>query len=452
MKKKVILFSTVNDPPDLYMPLWAISLGGVIKQEGGQPIIIDVQTDAHWKKRLVTELKGCLLFCLSCLTSESILAALDAIEIVRKNSPKTPIVWGGYHATLAYQGIFKEGLTDYVVKGYGERGLSRIYRAYTQYIPGTERFKRFLHDEPSIVFNNGNDLIDQEVKSSEIGISHSCLDYSLIEVEKYYRKDQKHVSYISSYGCPFACKFCAEPHHSRRKWSALSAKKTVSDLIDLWEKYRPERISILDPVFTVNTRRIVEIVKELKSRGKYIELMIDMRVSDIFRIQRKIPLKELREVGLVKVFIGVESGSNRVLAKLKKGVTREEIYEGCQLLNENDIQSYTSFIYDMPGEEMSDIDKTLSLARELAVLKNNRQFHHFYAPFPNTALYEELVKKLPTSALPSTQREWAKSSTYSNRIWPGRIKLKRYVCEELERIKAEFLHAFKPGQIPILVG
>src|SRR6476619_5746104 len=133
MREKVVLLSTVHDNAyEVYMPLSILALGSALQAAGYEAVLLDVQVERDWEERLRRSLEGALLFGVSCLTSPSIRAALRAIEVARQQAPGMPVVWGGYHATLAHTGIMAEGLVDYVVRGQGDGAIVALAEAIAE--------------------------------------------------------------------------------------------------------------------------------------------------------------------------------------------------------------------------------------------------------------------------------------------------------------------------------
>ena len=269
------------------------------------------------------------------------------------------------------------------------------------------------------------------------------MDYTLIDVERYFAGNGRTLYYISSYGCPHACTFCAEPAQSLRRWRGLAATRVVDELVDLQQRYRPDRFNLWDPNFSSNPYRVVDMVHEMRDRGVHLDIFCDMRSRDVLRIAEHIDLRELAGVGFRSVFIGLESGSDRVLKAIRKGSTAADGWRACQLLDEAGIESFTSFIHDLPAEQPEDSDLTLAQAEALCGLRRNRQSHHFYTPYPMTELYDQLVASAGIELRDRTQREWADTSTFwGSKAWPGRPEFRRAVLRRLYP-----LHKRYPGVI-----
>lgn len=457
-RNKVILFSAVDDELYVYMPLSIMALGTVLDKHGFDVVLLDIQVDKNWRNLLQEHLKDALLLGVSCYTGPSITVVLDSIEIARNKAPEVPIVWGGYHATLAYRDILDESLVDYVVKGVGEYAILNLAKTLYGNLNSRLRDKE-LQKIPNLVYRSMNEIHESPTERLADMNDLPSLNYNLIDVEKYFdaqkrgRPDvfKREIPYISSYGCPYACTFCGEPRFSGRLFRPLNAIRVVDEITNLWEKYSPTKVAFADPNFSSNPERVIEITEELHKRGKRVKMLVAMRAADIINIAKRIDISLLRKVGFEEVFIGVESGSDRMLKSVKKGgQTAKQVLTACRLVDAVGIQTEASFIHDLPGETEEDTDLTFQLAEELCKLSLNRQSHHFFIPFPSTEIYDS-ISDASAKYKGMSQREWAETSTfYGSTVWKGNMHLRKQILRRLLRLKEKYPRAFPyPVKLPV---
>jgi radical SAM superfamily enzyme YgiQ (UPF0313 family) len=237
--------------------------------------------------------------------------------------------------------------------------------------------------------------------------------YGLIDPTRYCTAAMRDLSYITIYGCPYACAFCSEPSTSTRKWKPLAPHRIVAELRHLWDTYEPDQIGLLDSNFSTNIHRVVDILELLERDSVRIELRANMRTRDVVNLARVVDLQRLRAVGFSAIFLGCESGSDRMLKLLRKGTTVADTRAACHLLDRAGIIQLTSWIHDFSGETDEDSEQTLQLVTELAALQHNRQKHHFFMPFSSTELHETIYG---TSAAADSQarpciRRWPQSDS-----------------------------------------
>jgi anaerobic magnesium-protoporphyrin IX monomethyl ester cyclase len=453
--RPVILISDLRgmtaDEGGPYMPLATIAIGSALAAHGYRPVILDSQIEADWAARLSDLLRSDnpVFVGLTALTGPSILVPLEACAIVRRQAPEVPIVWGGYHATQAYEGLFAEGLADYVVRGAGEDAAIRLADALSlTREPGAE----VLRQIPGLVWlDEGTTAQNPRVKIESVQ-TLPRLDYSLVDVPEYFRRGPRRLYYITSYGCPHACTFCAEPTQSLRRWRGHPAERVVDELCELSERYCPDAIGLMDPNFSTNPARIVDIVAGLESRNTVIPVVCDMRARDVIRLSALTELGRLPRVGINSVFIGVESGSDRILKIIRKGSTSADALEACRRLAHAGVAVHASFIHDFPDEQEADSDATLDLAGKLCCLPNLRQSHHFYTPYPLTELFEDMARRgLIGPVKLRAQADWAKTSTYyGSDIWSGRPSFRRRVLRKLIDLQRNYPAVIARDALPVL--
>ncbi|MER5216481.1 cobalamin B12-binding domain-containing protein [Streptomyces sp. NPDC002838] len=155
---KVILFAGV-DPLSTgestypWHPLSVLTVGTALRAAGHVPVVIDCQIDPDWRARLAQEARDALYVGVSCMTGPSIGNVLDAIEAVRDHAPGIPLVWGGYHASLAYRSILRERLVDVVVRGPGEAAAVALADLVTK--NGRISDPDLLGQIPNLAFRDG---------------------------------------------------------------------------------------------------------------------------------------------------------------------------------------------------------------------------------------------------------------------------------------------------------
>jgi radical SAM superfamily enzyme YgiQ (UPF0313 family) len=348
------------------------------------------------------------------------------------------VAWGGYHGTLAHRKILQEGWANFVVRGYGEHALRGILRHLEFGEPIADVVNVSYLDPDGQVVENQRAKIDflDELPP---------LDYDFVDVGAYFTADRRIVQYISSYGCPYSCTFCAEPAHSGRRWRGFPVARVVADLQRIVELYQPERVSFVDPNMSSQPARVAELAVELVAAGSPVGINCNMRSRDVLEIAKLVPIEVLRQAGFRRVFIGVESGDDGQLKALKKAATSSGHEQAITLLDEAGIEVQMSFIHDLPGETREQAEATIDLARSLLKVRtpNSNQSHHFYMPYPGT----ELAAAAGGAERPFdevSQDAWARTSTFkANAVWRGNAERRSWVIAELDK-----LHARNPVILP----
>ena len=165
---------------------------------------------------------------------------------------------------------------------------------------------------------------------------------------------QGSVSLITARGCPYHCRWCSHEvfgkTHRRRKPASVA-----DELAWLINRYQPEMGWMADDVFTIHHGWLFEYAAELKKRN--IKLPFEC-ISRADRLNAKVA-ETLAEMGCFRVWIGSESGSQRILDAMERGVTVEQVQQSVALCRSNGIQTGMFLMWGYEGEQLSDIEATV---------------------------------------------------------------------------------------------
>ena len=205
--------------------------------------------------------------------------------------------------------------------------------------------------------------------------------------KNYYSKKFSYTitSMITSRGCPFNCDFCSRSVFGN-KFRTRSAVNIV-DEIETVLALGYDRIWFADDCFTLNRKRLVEICDEIINRRLRFGWECLSRVDTI---DREVADK-MREAGCVRVFFGIESGNNSVLAVMNKQTTVEQARKAVFIAKEAGIQVGAFFILGYPGESDKTVLDTVRFASSLPL-----DYLSFTLPYPipGTPLYERVKGKI----------------------------------------------------------
>lgn len=188
---------------------------------------------------------------------------------------------------------------------------------------------------------------------------------------------------MSSRGCNGRCIFCVwNSVLFKQKFRARSAENVIKEIQFLIEKYGVKYVYIDDDTFTVDKQRVIDICGMLKDKGIYWGTL-----SRIDTIDSEM-LKEMKEAGCDMIVYGVESGSQEVLNKMKKGTTIEQIRRVIKETKDIGIRVHATFMFGSPGETRETIRQTIDFAKELD--PDTAQFP-LCMPYPGTEFYDMAV-------------------------------------------------------------
>src|SRR6266496_3377794 len=180
-----------------------------------------------------------------------------------------------------------------------------------------------------------------------------------VDIQRYVDTWRQHhgqgsVSLITARGCPYHCRWCS--HQVFGKTHRRRTPASVADeLAWLVERYHPDMAWMADDVFTIHHGWLFQYAAELKKRS------LKMPFECISRADRLNPqvVATLAEIGCFRVWIGSESGSQRILDAMERGVTVEEVQEAVTLCRSSGIQTGMFLMWGYEGEELDDVEATI---------------------------------------------------------------------------------------------
>jgi anaerobic magnesium-protoporphyrin IX monomethyl ester cyclase len=165
---------------------------------------------------------------------------------------------------------------------------------------------------------------------------------------------------VTSRGCPFHCLFCLWPQamygHKQR---FRSLDNVFAELHHMVDQYGLQEVNIDDGTFTMNKKRVIEFCQRLRDEKLDIIWTCNGRVDTIDDEM----LKEMKQSGCRMIRVGVESGSQEVLDKIKKGLTLEQIETGIGRIKKHKIQALGGFMFGFPYDTRKTVEETLDFAK-----------------------------------------------------------------------------------------
>jgi anaerobic magnesium-protoporphyrin IX monomethyl ester cyclase len=201
--------------------------------------------------------------------------------------------------------------------------------------------------------------------------------------KKYYSKRFGYTitSMITSRGCPFSCDFCSRP-----VFGTSFRTRSPSNIVDETESivtFGYDRVWFADDCFTLNRVHLIDVCDELIRRGSDVGWECLSRADTVDReVARK-----MRQAGCVRVFFGIESGNNNVLALMRKQITVEQARKAVHVAKDAGLQVGAFFIIGYPEESDTTVLDTVRFASGLPL-----DYLSFTLPYPipGTALYERV--------------------------------------------------------------
>ena len=284
------------------------------------------------------------------------------------------VIVGGVHITMLPESLTRD--MDAGVLGEGEETMVEIVRLLAEGNAGGAD----LSSVKGVVFHDPDGGIRTTGKRPLI----DPLDRIPFPARDLLYQRTGNIYLVSSRGCPFDCRFCA----SSRFWAkarSFSAGYVLDEIRSVAETYRPAHISFWDDLFTADRRRLGEIAKGVIADG--ITARIAFSATCRAELVDEEIVGRLKEMNVVQVSMGLESGSDRILKSLKgEGASVIKNGRAVRLLAEAGIRPVGSFIIGSPEETVEDLARTLAFIREMPLA---RVGVFVLTPLPGTDLWDE---------------------------------------------------------------
>ena len=197
-------------------------------------------------------------------------------------------------------------------------------------------------------------------------------------------------THSTSYGCPFACSFCAIVSIVNRRWVAQSPARIEAVLRQAHERWGADAVQFHDMDFFIQEKRTAEFCERIAP--------LDMswwalgRVDELMRYKDS-TWRRMKDSGLKMVFCGAETGSMEVLERMNKGgkVTPDKTLELAGRMKHWGIIPEFSFVLGNPPEPMADVETTIAFIRRVKQVNPATEIIlYLYTPVPlDGTLYEE---------------------------------------------------------------
>ncbi|NQU94916.1 MAG: radical SAM protein [Candidatus Omnitrophica bacterium] len=367
--------------PD-FPPLGLGYIGSVLEAAGRTVNIIDMDADKISEKDFIKKLEEHNYDLVGITTTTPTFnEAISLSKLVKKYS-KALTVLGGIHVTALPEESMKFDSVDFIVKGEGERTIVEL-ADYLEGRRGPESIDGIYYRKNGKVHKNKDRELIDNLDEVPFPARHLCNN------RNYTYPDTLATPVfpiITSRGCPARCTYCAGSCIFKRKFRTRSPKNIVDEIEYLVREFGAKEIHIWDDNFALIKSRVIRIKDEIKKRN----LRLNFAVPDGMRIDSvdEELLSALKEMGIYSIAFGIESGSQKILDRIKKGIKLERIEEVFKITRKYGIEIWAFFIMGLPGETADDIRKTIEFAKKI---NPDIAKFHILKPFPGTEVYDELL-------------------------------------------------------------
>lgn len=413
-------------------PMGILYIGTVLKKAGYEVKVIDSfpayhQTTLREVRDFHPDLIG-----LSVLTTGYKITSYYT-TILKEQNPGALFCWGGVHPTSLPEEVLTKLNLDFVVVGEGEDTMLEVCNNL--------RASKGLKNVPGVIFRNNGNIQHNGPRGFIENLD--CLpipDRRLLEFPRFswYLSPPGIIrgnflkgvtTFYTSRGCPFNCIFCCSHNTAGRKFRQRSVANVMEEINYLVYDFGIKGLYFNDDTFALNKEWTYNFCQALR-RAKFklvwgCQTRADIASKGIFRI--------MKEAGCIQVDIGAESGSEKVLKNLQKGITPGDIENAFKLAREVGLKTFATFILGCPGEIMDDIKKTEQLSKRI----RSAVSFLILVPYPGSALFD--VAK---------ENKWFRDpNLYFSEDWANKQSEKpvmeiNFKADELLKIRARLQNKF----------
>jgi len=293
-------------------------------------------------------------------------------RIAKDALPSVTTLCGGPHVSCLPSDVGAASEFDYGIRGEGELATMQLLAAVSEEdrvrIPGLIRAR----DESATRLDGLCPLIENLDELPFNGRE------ALLDIDKYEKLGLGVI--MTARGCPFQCEYCASLRTWTRKVRYRSPENVLAEIDYLVRRYGVTYFEFCDDTFTVNKKRAHRICDMIRSRGQSLRWKCTTRADCLDEVLAD----KMRASGCLEVSVGVESGSPRILERIRKGETTEDIARGCQILRESGIPFVAFVMIGFPTESEDEAWRTFEFAKSLGA---DSLCGSVVTPYPGTELY-----------------------------------------------------------------
>lgn len=352
-----------------------------LKIKGIKCDLLDLAADKNIMEHFLTNIKSYALAGMPVFIT-TVPNVLTFAEKIKQLNNTCLVAVGGPHATLFPEDLLRSNV-DIVVMGDGE---IPFYHICKNIMAGGNDFSTIK----GIYYKYDNNYIytgpGESVNSlDEIGpplveqYNYDCY-YPPVHI-----LGKKVIHTLTARGCPYKCTFCAAAQIMGRKVRVRSVDNVINE-ISSYKKQGFDSVIFYDDSFNIIRKRAIELCKNIIKKKINIKWNCFTRTD----LVDKEALNYMRDAGCYLVTFGCESGNNKTLKLLRKGLTVEKNYRGIELVYEAGMQAASSFMIGLPGEDYDDIENSIKFA-----VQSKLTFAYFpiFEPYKGTPIYNICKEK-----------------------------------------------------------
>lgn len=301
-------------------------------------------------------------------------------NIVKTINKKIIVIIGGVHPTLVGSKVLECLDIDMGVKGEAEQTIIELLNA----IEG----KKSLDAVPGIIYRKDGKNIENSNRElmpdlDSLPFPHQYAQESLKDYDKY---PKEFFAYIfATRGCPYNCFFCGSRKIWGQKVRFRSPENVVKEIMSL-QKMGLKYVHFDDDTFGVNRQYVNNLCQAIMHHCPEIHWSCEMHAS----LVDEETISLMKKAGCCRIQLGIESGNDEILKKIKKGITVEQALKACKIIKKYDITLHTFFMFGFPWDSERTMRDTLKVMKKV---KSDYLIYNVFTPYPGTEAFEVCRQK-----------------------------------------------------------
>jgi anaerobic magnesium-protoporphyrin IX monomethyl ester cyclase len=375
-----------EDPKELqilkpYAPLGILYLCSHLRQQGFDVEVFDTTFSSREAlvRHLRSETPSTLGIYANLMTRKNV---VEILQVAHEAGWRTIV---GGPEPGAYAREYLDAGADVVVFGEGELTVAELLNAF--------RHKQPVDGISGIAFLDADGTMRETGSRAQIADldSQPWPARQAIDIGRYVKTwrdahGKGSVNFITARGCPYKCRWCSHQVYGQthRRRNPLLVVDEVEWLVNT---YSPDMVWVSDDVFTINHAWVRTYTAEMKRRGLHIPFECISRAD---RLNAEM-LDLLAELGCFRIWIGSESGSQRLLDSMDRGVKLEQVHEAVAMSRARGIESGMFLMWGYGDEQLDDIEATI---RHVSTSQPDIFFTTVSYPIKGTPYYKSVADRL----------------------------------------------------------
>ena len=383
-----VLLIEINPFSPVLTPISSGYIASFLKSKGFNAKVLSLGEDTYVSRANLCEIIRRFNPALVGLSAyqRTMLYVIGLAGLIKSIDREIKIAIGGPQATFMPSEAFSElPDIDYICRSSGEETLLSVARAIKNGTPFSDLMGVSCKDASGEVFDTAGVSASSDLDGYPSPYLDDTFDYSRMS----------EAIMLTSRGCPHDCIFCYTPHAFKHKVSFHSIDRVIEEI--RWiSKKGVKRLWFADPNISFKPQRLMEIFDRMLSEGLEMQMWVQTRV-DLVNTE---VLKMMKRAGVSSIAFGLESASERVLAKLGKQIALEKVAKAIRLAQDEKIEVELFTLFGLPHETFDDAVMTLKFveANNVKIMGNtNSQQMQIYFGTHMARHYEEYnIKPLNT--------------------------------------------------------